>query len=335
MLHGRPAPCCLQAFADIDVKVAALGLASLSEEELLAFCRLDTRPASRRSAAVDPQRTRDADERGDAWRVGHQQQAQEQRQALAYALGQMPGAYAAVTRILSELEARLAGFEPRVMLAYGAGPGTALWAAQEVSGRDVHHKGICMDAVTFVFRTSLLFFYIFANQSAPQHQPALAPHTHTLPHPAGLAAQPGPLLCHRALGCHGVPGPPPGCGPPLCTRAVTLCHLVPFPGCITAAGRAAAQQGAAAPQLRHSGGEPRAERRARRARARAAAAAAVGWVGCSSWGGRGEGLRAAGALHHRPAICGCRPALFASLRHHILGSDSPTTLLPPKCHLQR
>jgi ribosomal protein RSM22 (predicted rRNA methylase) len=44
----------------------------------------------------------------------------------------MAGSHAALHHILSELAGRLPGFKPRAMLDYGAGPGTAIWAAQEL-----------------------------------------------------------------------------------------------------------------------------------------------------------------------------------------------------------
>jgi ribosomal protein RSM22 (predicted rRNA methylase) len=38
-----------------------------------------------------------------------------------------------VRRVVGEVAVRLPGFKPKLMLDYGAGPGTAAWAAQEVS----------------------------------------------------------------------------------------------------------------------------------------------------------------------------------------------------------
>lgn len=54
-------------------------------------------------------------------------------QAQAYALGRMAASHAALAHVFEELAARLPGLRPRAMLDYGAGPGTAIWAAQEVS----------------------------------------------------------------------------------------------------------------------------------------------------------------------------------------------------------
>jgi len=50
----------------------------------------------------------------------------------AYAAARLPACYAAVARVLDELRLRLPGFTPRSMLDFGAGPGTAVWAAREV-----------------------------------------------------------------------------------------------------------------------------------------------------------------------------------------------------------
>lgn len=53
-------------------------------------------------------------------------------QALAYALARLPGCYAASERIFRELAVRFPALQPRSLLDFGAGPGTATWAAQEV-----------------------------------------------------------------------------------------------------------------------------------------------------------------------------------------------------------
>lgn len=50
----------------------------------------------------------------------------------AYAANRMPSTYAAIYRILHELKMVAPDFSPTRMLDYGAGPGTAAWAVQEV-----------------------------------------------------------------------------------------------------------------------------------------------------------------------------------------------------------
>lgn len=55
----------------------------------------------------------------------------EQSDAIAYALSRMPATFAAVSRVLEELQARAPGFVPATLLDAGAGPGTAAWAAGE------------------------------------------------------------------------------------------------------------------------------------------------------------------------------------------------------------
>jgi ribosomal protein RSM22 (predicted rRNA methylase) len=49
--------------------------------------------------------------------------------AVAYALSRMPATYAAVSRVLEELQARAPDFAPATLLDAGAGPGTAAWAS--------------------------------------------------------------------------------------------------------------------------------------------------------------------------------------------------------------
>ncbi len=56
-------------------------------------------------------------------------------QAAAYMAARMPACYAAVFTVLQELRVRLPAFQPVSLLDFGAGPGTAIWAAQQVSSR--------------------------------------------------------------------------------------------------------------------------------------------------------------------------------------------------------
>lgn len=52
--------------------------------------------------------------------------------ALAYAASRMPACYAALEAALGEVAARRPGWRPAGMLDFGAGPATAVWAAQQV-----------------------------------------------------------------------------------------------------------------------------------------------------------------------------------------------------------
>ena len=52
--------------------------------------------------------------------------------ALAYAASRMPACYAALSRALGEVAQRRPGWRPASQLDFGAGPGTAVWAAQQV-----------------------------------------------------------------------------------------------------------------------------------------------------------------------------------------------------------
>lgn len=49
-----------------------------------------------------------------------------------FAATRFPGCYAACLRIFDELKIRDSRFDPRRMLDFGSGLGTATWAAQEV-----------------------------------------------------------------------------------------------------------------------------------------------------------------------------------------------------------
>lgn len=52
--------------------------------------------------------------------------------ALAYAASRMPACYAALSRVLGEVAERRPGWRPTSQLDFGSGPGTAVWAAQQV-----------------------------------------------------------------------------------------------------------------------------------------------------------------------------------------------------------
>jgi uncharacterized membrane protein YgcG len=65
--------------------------------------------------------------------------AYTESQALAYGVSRLPGCYAAASRVFKELQLRAVGFQPRSMLDFGSGPGTAIWAAQEV--REIGARG--------------------------------------------------------------------------------------------------------------------------------------------------------------------------------------------------
>lgn len=94
----------------------AQGIMSLSEEELLAFCGvrtpLEPSPEQQQAADLTP--------------------AYDASQAHAYVLTRLPGCHAVARKVLGEIKGRLAGYKPKLMLDFGSGPGTAIWAAQEV-----------------------------------------------------------------------------------------------------------------------------------------------------------------------------------------------------------
>lgn len=53
-------------------------------------------------------------------------------ETVGYAAARLPGCYSVVWRVLDEIDVRVPDFQPRSMLDFGAGPGTAIWAASEV-----------------------------------------------------------------------------------------------------------------------------------------------------------------------------------------------------------
>ncbi|KAG9289753.1 hypothetical protein G9A89_014488 [Geosiphon pyriformis] len=59
------------------------------------------------------------------------------RESMAYMTGYMPIAYGPIYNVLAELRTRLPDFFPKRILDVGTGPGTALWAANEVWGSNI------------------------------------------------------------------------------------------------------------------------------------------------------------------------------------------------------
>ena len=106
--------------------------ASQSAEPLKCMC-FDTR-----DAACVPVRALSYDAQGYVQMAGSSQgvagrwRAKVWAQAAAYMAARMPACYAAVYKVLEELSMRLPAFAPESMLDFGAGPGTAIWAAHEV-----------------------------------------------------------------------------------------------------------------------------------------------------------------------------------------------------------
>ena len=62
----------------------------------------------------------------------HKAPSYSKQEAAAYAMARLPAAFAAVLRVLREVQARAPSCQLRSMLDLGSGPGTAIWAAQEV-----------------------------------------------------------------------------------------------------------------------------------------------------------------------------------------------------------
>jgi hypothetical protein len=115
----------VQAAAELEERLAVEGPAALTPAELHIALGLPGKPPSPTlspTAADAPRYT--------------------PTEAHAYALARFPGCWAAVQRVVAEVAARLPGFKPRSVLDFGAGPGTASWALQEV--RMHSHQAVLM-----------------------------------------------------------------------------------------------------------------------------------------------------------------------------------------------
>ena len=62
--------------------------------------------------------------------------AYDEAETVGYAAARLPACYAVAWRVFDELELRLPDFQPKSLLDFGAGPGTAIWAALDVSNLD-------------------------------------------------------------------------------------------------------------------------------------------------------------------------------------------------------
>ena len=62
--------------------------------------------------------------------------AYDEAETVGYAAARLPACYAVAWRVFDELELRLPDFQPISLLDFGAGPGTAIWAALDVSNFD-------------------------------------------------------------------------------------------------------------------------------------------------------------------------------------------------------
>ncbi|PRP84565.1 hypothetical protein PROFUN_05900 [Planoprotostelium fungivorum] len=65
--------------------------------------------------------------------------------ALAYAAHRMPGVYGCTYRVFNEVKAFLPDFQPKTMLDFGSGPGTAIWSAREVFSEDCIKKVVAIE----------------------------------------------------------------------------------------------------------------------------------------------------------------------------------------------
>ena len=82
------------------------------------------------------------------------------REALAFAASQMPFSYAAISRVLDEVKRLLPEYEPKTMMDFGIGPGTASWKALDI-------WGACLNAVSGVDISDAMI--AMAREILPQH----------------------------------------------------------------------------------------------------------------------------------------------------------------------
>ena len=54
------------------------------------------------------------------------------QEVAAYAATRLPACYSVLVKVFEELRLRLPELQPRRMLDFGSGPGTAIWAACQV-----------------------------------------------------------------------------------------------------------------------------------------------------------------------------------------------------------
>ena len=75
--------------------------------------------------------------------VAHSSPEYDSTRVAAYASSRMPACYAVLYRVFDELHLHLPHFSPKTMLDFGSGPGTAVWAAREVSISSTNSRVCC------------------------------------------------------------------------------------------------------------------------------------------------------------------------------------------------
>ncbi|KAG0338372.1 37S ribosomal protein S22 [Podila humilis] len=64
------------------------------------------------------------------------------REATAYIAAVSPNTFSAIRNVLGEVHRRVPNLDPKTMLDFGTGPGTAIWAANEVWQRPIQYTGV-------------------------------------------------------------------------------------------------------------------------------------------------------------------------------------------------
>ncbi|KFH64042.1 hypothetical protein MVEG_09867 [Podila verticillata NRRL 6337] len=64
------------------------------------------------------------------------------RESTAYIAAMSPTTYSAVRNVLEEVNRRVPDLDPKTILDFGTGPGTAIWAANEVWQKPIHYTGV-------------------------------------------------------------------------------------------------------------------------------------------------------------------------------------------------
>ncbi|KAF9418485.1 37S ribosomal protein S22 [Podila epigama] len=64
------------------------------------------------------------------------------RESTAYIAAMSPTTYSAVRNVLGEVHQRVPSLDPKTILDFGTGPGTAIWAANDVWQKPIHYTGV-------------------------------------------------------------------------------------------------------------------------------------------------------------------------------------------------
>ncbi|KAF9177357.1 37S ribosomal protein S22 [Haplosporangium sp. Z 767] len=95
------------------------------------------------------------------------------RESIAYVAAMAPTAYSAIKNVLEEVNRRVPTLQPKTFLDFGTGPGTAIWAANEVWDTPMKYTGV--DASMAMLETAEEILNAMSSRGTPIQDVAFKP----------------------------------------------------------------------------------------------------------------------------------------------------------------